>query len=541
MSTASTNPSQSIGTPAVQEPYAAGAPHHRWWTSTIRSLPNLIVFGVLGGVLYIGHHTGWKMAKFSVLLGAASENEADWCSEHLVPESQCIECNIALMPKHKEFGFCRNHGVAECVICHPELAQVTGEPKLPSYNTIRPLGLMTRSENNSRNMLHKRRVQFASSESATKSGIDVDVVQERPMTDGITANGEVEFDPSRVAHLSSRVAGTVAYVLKMAGSDVRAGDILVLVDAAAVGQAKAQLLHAFVKRQLCETTAGRLRNAGAVGAVSGKSILDAESALQDAEIGFISARQTLVNMGFEVPERFQGEDAKQIAEDLQFLGVPQPLVASLPAGTKTTNLIPIRAPYDGTVVASDVVAGEVVNMAKVLFTIADPKQMRLLLNVRQEDARYVVAGLPVIFRTDDYSQEVRGRISWVSPTIDERTRTLQVRINLDNQQGRLRDKTFGTGRIVLREEPNAVVVPREAVQSTSDANFVFVRDRYYLKDGAPKLFHVRQVRVGAKDDHYVELLAGVLPGEVVATKGSPVLLAQLLRSNLGAGCGCHER
>ena len=55
------------------------------------------------------------------------------------------------------------------------------------------------------------------------------------------------------------------------------------------------------------------------------------------------------------------------------------------------------------------------------------------------------------------------------------------------------------------------------------------------------MFHVRQVRIGAADDEAtVEILAGVLPGEVVATEGSNVLLAQLLRSNLGAGCGCHE-
>ena len=42
------------------------------------------------------------------------------------------------------------------------------------------------------------------------------------------------------------------------------------------------------------------------------------------------------------------------------------------------------------------------------------------------------------------------------------------------------------------------------------------------------------------DGQYVELLAGALPGEVIATQGSNVLLSQLLRSNLGAGCGCHE-
>ena len=538
MSTSSANPSRPIATAPVQERRTASG--NAWWVKAGRNIPNLIVFAMLGGVLFLGHHTDWKMPKFSALFGTISDNSNDWCSEHLVPESQCIECNADLLTKQKEFGFCRQHGVAECVICHPELAQLNGEPKLPSYDTIKPLALIARPENNSRNTLHKGRIQFTSSESATKSGIDVDVVQERPMADAINANGEVLFDPTRVAHLSSRVTGTVAYVLKMTGDDVKAGDILALVDAASVGQAKAQLLHAFVKRQLCETTVERLRNAGANGGVPGKSIIDAESAFQDAEIAFISARQALVNLGFEIPEDFQGENAKQIAEDLRFLGVPQSLVASLPTGTKTTNLIPIRAPYDGTVVSSDVVAGEVVNTSTVLFTVADPKHMRLLLSVRQEDAKYVIPGLAVIFRTDDGSQEATGRISWVSPAIDERTRTLQVRVTLENSHGRLRDKTFGTGRIVLREEPNAIVVPREAVQSTSDANFVFVRDRDYLKDQAPKAFHVRQVRIGARDDQYVELLAGVLPGEVVATKGSPVLLAQLLRSNLGAGCGCHE-
>jgi cobalt-zinc-cadmium efflux system membrane fusion protein len=107
---------------------------------------------------------------------------------------------------------------------------------------------------------------------------------------------------------------------------------------------------------------------------------------------------------------------------------------------------------------------------------------------------------------------------------------------LDNSASTLKDKTFGTGRIVLREEPRAVVVPREAVQTTRDATFVFVRDRDYLKDGAPKIFHPRQVRTGARDETHVEILAGALPGEVVATKGSNVLLAQLLRGSLGAAC-----
>jgi cobalt-zinc-cadmium efflux system membrane fusion protein len=511
----------------------------RWWVSVLRGIPNLVVFALLAGVLYLGHRTEWKMPKVSELRGAAPEASDDWCTEHSVAETLCVECNADLFPKPQPFGFCREHGVTECVIDHPELAQVNGRPQLPVYDTAQAIALIARPENNSRNTLHTRRVQFASPETVDRAGIDVDVVQERPMSDFITANGELTFDPTRVAHLSTRVPGAVALVVKTLGDDVRAGDILALVDAAQVGQAKSQFLQAIVQLQLRQTTVKRLRGVADDGAVPKKLLTEAEAALQEAEIAFISTRQALANLGFELPDEFGSKEARQIAEELRYLDIPSSFVASLPSGAKTANLVPVRAPLEGIVVASEVVAGEVVDASDVLFTVADPRQMWLQLNVRQEDAKYVARGLPVRFRTDDGGDEIAGEVAWVSPAVEEHTRTLSVRVVVANPDGRLRDRTFGTGRIILREEPKAVVVPRQAVQSTSDAHFVFVRDKNYFHEDAPKLFHVRQVRIGAQDEEYVELLAGALPGEVIVTKGSPVLLAQLLRSSLGAGCGCH--
>lgn len=506
----------------------------------LNALPNLIVFALLGGVLYLGHHTGWKLPKLSTLMGTTAVPADDWCSEHLVPESECIECKPELFPKRKPFGFCREHGVAECVIHHPELAQTKEQPQLPKYDTTKALRLMARPENNSRNTMHTRRVQFTSADSVTKSGIDVDVVQERPMTDAIAANGELRFNPTRVAHLSARVPGTVAFVYKAVGDMVQPGDTLAIVDAALVGQAKAQLLQATVQVQLKQNAAVRMRGLTNTGAIAQKALIEAEGDLQEAEVSLISARQSLTNLGFEIPGTLQDGDPKQIAENLRLLGIPKSVMASLSSTTSTANLIPIRASFGGVVVASEVVAGEVVETTKTLFTVADPQTLWLTLNVPQEGAKHVKIGLKVRFRTDDDGPEIVGKISWISPSIDEQTRTLKVRVVVPNTDGRLRDNTFGSGQIVLREEPNAIVVPREAVQSIADAHFVFVRDKNYFEKSAPKVFHVRQVRIGAKDDQFVELLAGVLPGEVIATKGSTVILAQLQRSNLGAGCACHD-
>jgi cobalt-zinc-cadmium efflux system membrane fusion protein len=164
----------------------------------------------------------------------------------------------------------------------------------------------------------------------------------------------------------------------------------------------------------------------------------------------------------------------------------------------------------------------------------------LTLNVRQEDAKYVTSGQTVLFQPSDRERggEIKGTVNWISTAADDVTRTVQVRVDLPNADGRLRAHTFGTGRIVLRDEPKAIVVPSEAVHWDGTCHVVFVRDRNFFQPDASKFFHVRSVRPGVKQGEMTEIIAGVLPGEVIASKNSVVLEAQLLKANLGAGCGC---
>ena len=134
-----------------------------------------------------------------------------------------------------------------------------------------------------------------------------------------------------------------------------------------------------------------------------------------------------------------------------------------------------------------------------------------------------------------------GKLVWISTTADQQTRMVTVRAELPNPQGQLRNETFGAGRIILREEQEAIVVPNEAVHWEGCCHVVFVRDKgYFDSTDSPKVFHVRTVRLGAKNEKFTEIIAGVLPGEVVATKGSDVLRAELLKNNLGEGCCCGK-
>jgi cobalt-zinc-cadmium efflux system membrane fusion protein len=494
---------------------------------------------MLGGVMLLGHFTDWKMPKFSELVGAGTTAADDWCTSHLVPESFCIECAPNLLPKSESFGFCNLHGVAECVIDHPELAQTNTSPSLPKYDTAAAITLINRPANNSTNSLNTHRVQFTSHESVVKAGVGVDVVGEGQISDFVTANGELVFDPNRVASLSSKIPGTVTLVLKKIGDTVLSGEILALVDASQVGLLKSELLKNVSQLQLQKDNVERLTPLAVSRAISTRDLLEAKTAFQEAEVALLSTCQMLTNLGFEIPDDIETADSKTLAAQLRFLNIPEPLVEALPPGMKTANLIPIRSPFDGVLISSDIVVGNVVETSKPLFTVCDVSKIWIMLNVRQEDAKYVQTGLTVKFRSDDGDHNANGVIAWISPFVDQQTRMLKVRAEIDNPNGLLIDKTYGSGQIVIREEANAILVPKEAVQSTPDARFVFVRDKNYFDDKNPKFFHVRQVRVGAVNGKNVELLAGVLPGEVVATTGSNVLLAHLLRANLGAGC-CAE-
>jgi len=252
----------------------------------------------------------------------------------------------------------------------------------------------------------------------------------------------------------------------------------------------------------------------------------------------------LVNLGLPAGAAdFASLSTQEIAAKIQFLGLPPAIAAGLDAASTTSNLFPLRASLAGLVVARHVVPGEVVDVGVPLFGVADVERMWLTLDVRQEDAKYVVIGRSVLFRPSDGHQdeEFQGSVDWIGTAADDRTRTVKVRVVLPNTSRCLRANTFGTGRIILRQEAGTIVVPSEAVHWDGCCNVVFVRDRNYLQADSPKFFHVRQVRVGVKEGDKTEILVGLLPGEVIAGQNSVVLQAQLLRGKLGAGCGCCAR
>ena len=507
----------------------------------VGSVPTILVLVIAGGIGWWGHHSGWTLPKFSELNGQVAPAD-DWCAEHKVPESICVECDPTLMPRPASPSWCKIHGVPGCVLDHPNLAQLPGTPSVTPATLASAAGALAFTERAANNPIcrtHLRRIQFATAADADKAGVEVEPVWTAPVVESVRAPGEVGYDQTKVAHLSPRAPGTVRRVYKHLGDAVKPGDVLALIDASLVGKAKAELLVAFADLQLKSQILASYQSV--TGSVPKTRLREADAATREAEVRVSAACQALTNLGLPLAEaEARGLTLDQLKARLRLLGIPADVAKTLETRAISTNLLPLVSPIDGTVVSFEVVAGEVVSETRILFEVVDTHSLWLTLDLKAEDARRVRVGQTVRFRPDGGQAEVAGTIAYKSGRADPKTRTIQVRADLNDPEGRLPANTYGEGRVILREQPEAITVPTAAVQWDGDCNVVFVRDVNYLNEGAPKVFHVRKVRVGAVAGQRTEVV-NVLPGELVVTRGSGLLLTELLSDALGEGCACHSQ
>jgi cobalt-zinc-cadmium efflux system membrane fusion protein len=398
----------------------------------------------------------------------------------------------------------------------------------------RSLRFTERPGNNPACKLHQRRIQFASEEAVDRAGVIVEPVWTGPVREYVASPGEITYDQTRVAHLGSRASGTVWRVYKHLGDPVEAGEVLALIEATEVGKAKSDLLQAVAQAQLRAQTLATARGGSTV--LPPARLREAEASYREAQIHVAATRQILVNLGLVLDaSNLENLSTEDLEKRLHFAGLPSTITRNLDPQKTTSALLPVVAPMAGVVVSREVVAGEVVDPARVLFEVVDTSRLWLTFHVAVEDARRLRIDQPVEYTPDGSKEPLTARITWISTRADPRTRTVEVRANLPDPEGRQRANTFGTGKIILRDETEVVVVPSEAVHWEGCCHVVFVRDRNYLKPDAPKVFHTRTVRIGAVDTKQTEIIAGVLPGELVAVKNSGVLRAELLRGNLGEG------
>jgi Cu(I)/Ag(I) efflux system membrane fusion protein len=179
---------------------------------------------------------------------------------------------------------------------------------------------------------------------------------------------------------------------------------------------------------------------------------------------------------------------------------------------QTSSTVTFYAPMHGIVTAKEVQEGQYVDEGTLLYQLADISRLWAYLDVYEKDIRFIRTGLTVRFSTDAYPGEsFAGNVTFVDPALDPQTRTIRVRVELDNRQGNLKPGMYVRGE-VRTPISGAIVVPQSAVLSTGKRDVVWV-------EVEPNTFEPREVHVGLRDAAGVQILHGVDEGEMVATSG----------------------
>jgi len=438
-----------------------------------------------------------------------------WCQEHKRYEDRCFLCHPELQDKKRLW--CEEHSLYEdeCFLCHPELkarpkAGVDaghGHAAGGAHTTTRG-GVLMCSEHRVPEAEcavckpdlaaqlrpgESMKVRLPSTNSTSIVNVQTAPPERGAIADAVECVAEVSFNQNKLAQIAAPVGGIVQAVEADLGSRVEENQTVARIWSASIAEAvaRAVLSHQTLERER------KLR----------EQRVTSEQSLQEAEAAHRAACQQLRTLGF---------DEEQIDE----LGKkPQEQV-----------LMEVKAPFAGEIVERMAVRGALAEPGKPLFTVVDHSTVWAMLQVPESALGRVKTGQTVELRVTSFPNQIFvGKLTWIGPGVDERTRMGRARAEFANPQGLLRDKMFARARILTRQAEGALLVPAAAVQRLDGKAFVFV------KQGAD-LFDARAIAVGAKFDGKLEVLGGLSPDEEVAVTHAFAIKSAMLMSRLGAGC-----
>jgi cobalt-zinc-cadmium efflux system membrane fusion protein len=301
--------------------------------------------------------------------------------------------------------------------------------------------------------------------------------------------GSVAYNNFETTPVISQVGGPVSRILVSPGENVHPGQVLLEVASPDYAQDRTNYLKARDALSLADKAFARSQLLYQHGAIAQADLEQAESTRDQARADLQSAEQALKVLGVSSPD-------------------------SLVGGPSSAQ-VPVLAPIGGEIVERLVSPGQLLQAgATQCFTISNMKTVWVLANVYQQDLGYVHAGEQVEITTDAYPDTFRGRISYIAPSVDATTRTLQVRIVTDNPAERLKKDMYVTAIVRAASIAHAITVPDSAMLRNAE-NQPFV----YVATGTNQ-FGQRLISAGESQGGRTQILSGLQEGDRVVADGS---------------------
>jgi len=303
---------------------------------------------------------------------------------------------------------------------------------------------------------------------------NIAVVRTDTLRSGPAISGTLVAD--REARIRAEVSGALLQSYVEEGQRVEAGAALGRIDDASVKDAqlsaKSLVTQAAVAAEQADRELKRSRTLAAAGAIADRDV-------ESAERGSLAAQAQLA-------------DAK----------------ARLSTAEKNLRNTTIRAPFAGIVSQRSASPGDIVSPGTALYTIIDPRSLRLEASVPTSALGDVKLGAPVLFTVNGSDRPLEGKITRVSPSVDPQTKQVRLQASVPNEKSELVAGLFVEGRIAS-EKRVGVMVPEQAIDQTAVRPYVI-----RLKSG--KIEKV-EVQLGVRDEAAAvyEVRTGLASGDTV--------------------------
>ena len=320
------------------------------------------------------------------------------------------------------------------------------------------------------------------------------------------------------ARVSSEVAGVVTQVLVELGQEVKPGQVLVRLEPRELELALDRAIS------LLRQTEAQL----GIDGINGKQpppdeqislVRTAKANLDDARAQLVRAQRLMKQRLLPQADMDTAETRVKVAEASYQSAIEtvQSLKASLQErraevelARKKLNDAVVRAPVAGSVSERLVHPGEFIQQNTPVIGLVQMNPLKLKTAVQERHASLVQPNQAVRFAVETFPNEIfSGKVAYISPAVDQATRTFTVEVLVDNSHRKLKPGFFAKGVIGLRRDDNVLAIPEEAVSTLAGVSTVFI-----VKDG-----RVRQqvVSLGTRNGKSLEVLDGLKGDETLAT------------------------
>lgn len=310
-------------------------------------------------------------------------------------------------------------------------------------------------------------------------GVRIEKVRRETISEPIRAVATVVPDESRLSHVHTRVSG-------------------------------------WIERLYVNTTGERVRAGQPLAGIFSQELLSSQTE-------YVGARRAAAN-------GLRSAVAEGARARLKVLGMTDSEIGMLEQTGEPRRLVTVTAPRAGIVLHRGISVGTAVDPSTEIVTVADLSRVWVLAEVSEGDIPSVQVGTPAQLEFPASGRQAfEAQVEFLSPTLSERTRTLRVRLAVDNRSGTLRPGIYGNATFEVAPR-SALTVSRDAIVDTGSMQHVFIV-------AGEQRFAPRMVQIGTRFDERVEIREGLSEGESIVASGVFLIDSESRLRASGGGTG----